>query len=376
MSALTAELQQKNQQLAALHEISRTIARAQNLDDTLELITRRAAEVMQADSCSIYLYNQARDRLVLAATTGLNKSEVKRASLPDGVGLTGWAAAQRQTIAVSDAFADVRFVRVPGSGESKFPSLLAMPLVSRDKVIGAANVQTIKQHTFTPAEQELFSLITELAAIALDKAQRVHSALVQEMHHRVKNNLQTIAMLLRLQLADSAGLSPQDILPEAINRVLSIATVHEILSETGVDKVSALDLIRRVTDSVSAAMLVPAAVISLTVSGDDILLPAQRATGLALIANELVQNALEHGLSGRSEGRIIITLIHRDSQLRLRVEDDGCGLPPNFNPDSDLGLGLEIVRATVTEDMNGKFSIGSNRRGPGTHTQVTLPVPV
>jgi len=374
MTSQTSELAQKNRQLSALHEISRAIARAQNLDDTLELITRRTTEVMQVDSCSIYLYNHNRQQLTLAATTGLNKSEVGRVSLPDGTGLTGWAAAQRQTVAVRDAFADVRFVRVPGSGESKFPSLLAMPLVSHDQVIGAANVQTIEQHTFAPAEQELFSLITELAAIALDKAQRVHSALVQEMHHRVKNNLQTIAMLLRMQLADSAGLSPHEALTEAINRVLSIAAVHEILSETGVDEVSALSLIRRVTDSVSATMVNPAAHITLTVSGDDILLPTRQATGLALIANELAQNALEHGLTGRDEGHIAISLIHRDRQLRLRVEDNGRGLPPGFNPDTDLGLGLEIVRATATEDMNGKFFIGPNRRGSGTHTQITLPV--
>jgi two-component sensor histidine kinase len=312
--------------------------------------------------------------LVLAASTGLNQAGIGEVYLPRGAGLTGWAAEHRQTLAVADAFADVRFYRVLGSGESKFASLMAMPLVNRGKVIGAANVQTTNRHEFSQDEIELFSFIVELAAIALEKAQLVHSALVQEMHHRVKNNLQTIAMLLRLQMAENKELSPQDILQETINRVLSIATVHEILSEAGVDRVGALDLIRRVTAAVSGNMINPEAKIAVSVRGDNVELASQRATSLALIANELLQNALEHGLAGRAQGQITITLIHRDRQLRLRVQDDGRGLPPGFNPETDLGLGLDIVRTTVTEDMRGKFFIGPNKNGPGTRVQITLPM--
>ncbi len=374
MSSLQAKLQQQSSQLAAIREISRAIAQALDLNDTLDLITRHTTEVMQVDSCSIYLYNQKGDKLVLAASTGLNQAGIGEVYLPRGAGLTGWAAEHRQTLAVADAFADVRFFRVLGSGESKFASLMAMPLVNHGKVIGAANVQTTNRHEFSQDEIELFGFIVELAAIALEKAQLVHSALVQEMHHRVKNNLQTIAMLLRLQMAENKELSPQDILRETINRVLSIATVHEILSEAGVDRVGALDLIRRVTAVVSGNMINPEAKIAVAVSGDNVELASQRATSLALIANELLQNALEHGLAGRVQGQITITLIHKYRQLRLRVQDDGRGLPPGFNPETDLGLGLDIVRTTVTEDLRGKFFIGPNKNGPGTRVQITLPM--
>ncbi len=374
MDSLELKLKQKSDQLAAVREISRAIAGAQDLNDTLDLITRRTTELMHVDSCSIYLYNQAGDKLVLAASTGLKNPGLGEIYLPRGAGLTGWAAEHRQTVAVTDAFADVRFYRVLGSGESRYPSLMSMPLVSRGKVIGAANVQTTSRHEFTADEKELFSFIVELAAIALEKAQLVHSALVQEMHHRVKNNLQTIAMLLRLQMGESKALSPQDVLKETINRVLSIATVHEILSEAGVDKVGTLDLIKRVSSTVSSNMINPEADITVSVSGDNVELASQRATNLALIANELLQNALEHGMAGRNQGQISITLIHRYEQLRLRVEDDGHGLPPNFDPDADLGLGLDIVRTTVTEDLRGKFFIGPTKKGPGTRVQITLPM--
>jgi two-component sensor histidine kinase len=374
MTPLEAQLRQKNAQLAAIREISRAIAEAQDLNDTLDLITRRTTEVMHVESCSIYLYNQTRDKLVLAATTGLNKAGIGEFYLPHGAGLTGWAAEHRQVVAVTNAFEDVRFYRILGSGESKFPSLMAMPLVSRDKVIGAANVQTTARHDFAEDEIELFSFITELAATALEKVQLVHAAVVREMHHRVKNNLQTIAMLLRLQMSQEKKLAPHDILNETINRVLSIATVHEILSEAGVDKVGALDLIKRMSTTISNNMVNPAANITITVTGDNIELPSQRATSLALVANELLQNALEHGMAGRSQGKIDIKLVGKKGQLRLSVSDNGRGLPADFNMGTNLGLGLEIVRTSILEDMQGTFHLGPAAKGPGTLAQITLPM--
>ena len=374
MTDLDTQLKHKSAQLAAVREISRAVAEAQDLDSTLDLIIRRTTEVMGVESCSIYMYNQARDRLVLAASTGLNQAGIGEMYLPHGAGLTGWAAEHRQVVAVTSACEDHRFYRIIGSGESRYASLMAMPLVSRDKVIGAANVQTTAPHEFTKDEVELFGFIIELAAAALEKAQLVHTAQVQEMHHRVKNNLQTIAMLLRLQMDQDKNLSPHDILNETINRVLSIATVHEILSEAGVEQVGALDLIKRVSGTIAGNMVDPAADITIMVIGDNVSLPSQRATSLALIANELIQNALEHGMAGRNRGRINISLFRQGERLRLRVTDNGHGLPPDFDPGANLGLGLEIVRTSVTEDMQGSFDISPVSEGRGAQVEVIVPV--
>ncbi len=370
---LKFQLDQKTAQLAAIRDISRAIAEAQDSKDTLDLITRRTTEVMHVDSCSIYLFNETRDKLMLASSTGLNQEGIGHYYIPAGVGLTGWAAENRETIALADAFADPRFFRIIGSGESRFPSLMSTPLVSRDRVIGAANVQTETRHEFTQEEKELFGFITELAATALEKAQLVHAALVQEMHHRVKNNLQTIAMLLRLQMGQNKQLSPHDILTETINRILSIATVHEILSEAVLDQVNVLDLIRRVSSAISSNMVNPAANVKISIEGDETQLPSQRATSLALIANELVQNALEHGIAQKDNGHIHIQLLQERKRLSLRVTDDGAGLPPNFNPATDLGLGLTIVRTTVTEDLQGKFFIGPATGGVGATVRIGIP---
>ncbi len=374
MHTIEDQLQQKVEQLAAVRDISRAIAEAQDLTDTLDLITRRTTEVMRVDSCSIYLYNEIRDKLVLAATTGLNKKGIGEMYLPYGAGLTGWAAEHREAVTSGHAFTDPRFHRILGSGETKYPSLMAMPLISRNKVIGALNVQTKRPYQFSKDEIELLGFITELAAAALEKAQLVHTAAVQEMHHRIKNNLQTIAMLLRLQMAQGKEVSPQNILNETINRVVSIATVHEILSETGVARVGVLNLIKRLASAISGNMVNPAADITIIVNGEDVELPSQWATSLALVTNELLQNALEHGLGQCQTGQITINLARKWNILQLLVEDDGRGLPDFFNPDTDLGLGLDIVRTTITEDMGGKFHLSPRNKQPGTQVKITIPI--
>jgi two-component sensor histidine kinase len=91
------------------------------------------------------------------------------------------------------------------------------------------------------------------------------------------------------------------------------------------------------------------------------------------VANELLQNALEHGLAGRNEGKIVVNLADKDEHLKLSVADNGHGLPPGFNAETDLGLGLNIVRTSVIEDMKGQFRIGQAKSGIGTLVQITVP---
>jgi two-component sensor histidine kinase len=167
-------------------------------------------------------------------------------------------------------------------------------------------------------------------------------------------------------------LSPRDILNETINRVLSIATVHEILSEAVLDEVDVLDLIKRVSVTISSNMVSPTANITISVQGDALQLPSQKATSLALVANELLQNALEHGMVGQAGGKISVTLAYKHKQLHLTVADNGRGLPPGFDSAADLGLGLDIVKASVEEDMRGSFHIGPAK--VGTIVKIIVPI--
>lgn len=163
------ELKRLKAQLGALRDITRAISSAFSLDKTLNLITTKSARVMDMDSCSIYLLDEKREYLVLKATTGLAPESVGHARLKWGEGLTGYAVEIGKPIAAADASSDPRFKYLPETNEKKFQSLLAVPLVSRSKIIGAINVQTRAGHSYSQDEIELLSIIADVAAGELEK---------------------------------------------------------------------------------------------------------------------------------------------------------------------------------------------------------------
>lgn len=164
-----SDLKRLKAQLSALRDITRAISVAMSLDKTLNLITTKTARVMDMDSCSIYLLDERREYLLLKATTGLAAQAVGHARLKWGEGLTGYAVEVGKPIAASDASADPRFKYLPETNETKFQSLMAVPLISRGKVIGAINVQTRAGHTYSPDEIGLLSIIADVAAGELEK---------------------------------------------------------------------------------------------------------------------------------------------------------------------------------------------------------------
>jgi GAF domain-containing protein len=544
MQDLECQLEQKTAELAALREIGRAINAAWELQTTLSLITRRTADVMGMDSCSIYLLDADGDSLVLKATTGLAAEAVGQARLHVGEGLTGWAASTGQPVAVADAARDPRFKFLPETQETRFQSLLGVPLINQGRVIGAMNVQTRSHHEFSADEVELLGLIADLAAGALEKAmlyegmQRqiaelsalaevsqtitsplyldemlevvvemtarvmkarlcslmlldettgelvlratdhpspayhdkppikigegivclvaktgrpmaildvrqealyrhvdiarqeglcsllcvpltvrdriigvlncytaephrftddeialfstlanqtalaienarlvTNAAMVREMHHRIKNNLQNVAMLLRLQMSGDRQISAREVLHESVNRILSIAAVHEVLSQRGFRLVDVKDVLTRVGRAVAHNMQRPALEVEVSVEGDEVALPSQTATSLALVVNELIQNALEHAFVDRTRGRVVVSLCQDPAErLIVEVRDDGVGLQSTASavPDrSARQLGLEIVETLVCEDLHGQWLLTGNG---GTTARITIPL--
>ncbi|MBI3536868.1 MAG: GAF domain-containing protein [Chloroflexi bacterium] len=200
----TAREKKLRAQLAVLREITRAISAAGSLDQILALITRRTARVMEMDSCSIYLLDD--QYLILKATTGLANEAVGRARLKIGEGLTGNAAKDGKPIAASHAARDPRFKYLPETKESMFQSLLAVPLISRGKIIGAINVQTREGREYTDDEIELLSIIADVAAGELEKA------VLYEEIGGLKEALETRKLVERAKgiLMHRHGISEQD----------------------------------------------------------------------------------------------------------------------------------------------------------------------
>jgi two-component sensor histidine kinase/putative methionine-R-sulfoxide reductase with GAF domain len=444
-----------------------------DLEEVLDLVARKVADALRTEACFVYLYDERTNELILRATYGTSVEEMtKRPRMRPGEGITGTAAADRAPVMIpSQAHLDPRFKQFTNLSEDAYESILAVPILARDKLAGALNVRTLEPREFTQDEIELLvaiadqvaqtiqhaqlyahaqSRVAELealakiseavseslyleesleaivkttmeavgatgaalvledgniawpegragshnvrlplrwkrrqigelvcdrdtpftdeerallvsiahhAAVALEHGRAVmRGVLAQEIHHRVKNNLQTVASLLRLQ-ARATDTDPRKALEDSVHRVLAIAAVHEVLTEQREEVVELRELLERLR-----AMLVQGLAVGKEVHADleSVSIAGNRATALALVFSELLQNALEHG--GDS---VRIELAQRNGEVVLSIADDGKGIPADAG-----GTGLSIVQALVRDELQGRLDLHSEE---GTRAEVVFP---
>ena len=444
-----------------------------DLDEVFELIAHKVAEALETDACFVYLYDEGADELVLRASYGTRVEEMTRVpKMRPGEGITGAAAAGRRPVMIArDAHLDPRFKHFPNLREEQYQSILAVPILARERLEGALNVRTraarefgeaeidllmaiagqvaqaienakLYEHAqrrvaelealaaiseavsqslyleesleaivkttvqavdatgaalvledgtiawpegrpgkhaarfplrwkgreigelvcdrdrpFRAEEERLLASIAHHAAVALEHGRTVmRGVLAQEIHHRVKNNLQTVASLLRLQ-AGAGEVDPRKALDDSVNRILAIAAVHEVLTEQRDDDVDLGELVERLR-----AMLVQGLGGGKAVSSrvEPVSLHGARATALALVFSELLQNALEHG-----GDEVRVELARRNGGVLLTVADNG-----SWDEDAAEGTGLSIVRALVREELEGELSLTSDG---GLRVEVAFP---
>jgi two-component sensor histidine kinase/putative methionine-R-sulfoxide reductase with GAF domain len=450
--------------LRLLTETIAAVNSSLDLQEVLELVAHKVAEALGTDACFVYLYDERADELVLRATHGTDVEELtRRPRMRPGEGITGAAAAERSPIMIpSGAHLDPRFKQFPNLREDEYESILAVPILAREKLEGALNVRTRAERAFAESEIELLVAIASQVAQTIEHARlyeaaqrRVHElealariseavseslyleesleaivrttmeslratgaalvlddgrvawpegragthavrmplrwkrrvigelvcdrdtpftaddralleaiahhaavalehgravmrgVLAQEIHHRVKNNLQTVASLLRLQ-ARAEGVDPRKALGDSVNRILAIAAVHEVLTEHRDDEVELDELIERLRATLVQGLVAGKDVVA---ELDAVSLAGQRATALALVFSELLGNALEHGGS-----RIEISLQRRNGDVVLAIGDDGTG-----RGEAPDGTGLSIVRALVRDELGGTLELHDDR---------------
>jgi two-component system, sensor histidine kinase PdtaS len=445
-----------------------------DLEEVLSLVARKVAEALGTEACFVYLYDEAAEELVLRATHGTAvEAMTRRPRMRPGEGITGTAAAERRPIMLPrQAHLDPRFKAFRNLPEDQYESILAVPILARQKLAGALNVRTVAPREFTAEEIELLvaiadqvaqtiehaklyseaqrrvaelealahiseavsdslyleesleaivettveavgatgaalvledgkiawpegragayavrlplrwkgrqigelvcdrdtpfteqdrallSSIAHHAALALEHGRAVmRGVLAQEIHHRVKNNLQTVASLLRLQARSADGVDPRKALDDSANRILAIAAVHEVLTERRHDDVELAELLDRLRAMLVQGLGSPKVV---EAELEPISLAASQATAVALVFSELLQNALEHG------GELVtVELRRRDRDVTLAIADDGAGVDGEPS-----GTGLSIVGALVRDELRGTMVLHSNG---GLRVEVSFP---
>jgi two-component sensor histidine kinase/putative methionine-R-sulfoxide reductase with GAF domain len=445
-----------------------------DLEEVFDLIAHKVAEALETDACFVYLYDEAANELVLRASYGTRVEDMTRVpKMRPGEGITGAAAAERAPVMIPrEAHLDPRFKHFPNLREAHYQSILAVPILARDRLEGALNVRTeeprefsgdeidllmaiagqvaqaienakLYDHAqrrvaelealaaiseavseslyleesleaivnttikavdatgaalvlqdgtiawpegragayavryplrwkgrqvgelvcdrdspFSEEERRLLASIARQAAVALEHGRAVlRGVLAQEIHHRVKNNLQTVASLLRLQAASADPIDPRKALGDSVNRILAIAAVHEVLTERRDDDVDLGELVDRLR-----SMLVQGLGAGKHVSSrlEPVSLHGERATALALIFCELLGNALEHG-----GDEVSVELGRANGKGRLTVADNG-----SWDDHAREGTGLSIVRALVRDELDGELSLRSDG---GLRAEVAFP---
>lgn len=522
--------------LAALHRINRAATSSLRLDDVLATIVETVAETIDGDACSVFLYDEHTQALILRATKGLNPDAIGRIAIRSDAGITGLAATARETQVVEDAPSHPAFFTYPLVGEERYTTQVSVPLVLREpeRLVGVMNIQSVEHRRFDQDEltfletaagelaiaienarlysqtddalhrriselnalqavsrslavarrpDELFPLIAQhaasiargdaaavygsasrscpspqclaafgaggtddtfppslrdrvattrtavavaaddeviligaplmtahrligsvfvrarldenhveerlglfqsfadAAALALENAELYDEAnsgysrastLLQEMHHRVRNNLQTVAALLSMQARHASHPAHRATLQEAVARVQSIAAVHNLLSAENLTSATVTSIVKHVVDEASINVVPRGKHIEFEILPSDATATSRQATILALLVNECVTNAIEHGMEDCAAGHVRITPELRGDTIEVRIEDDGCGLPEAFDIEQHSSLGLRIARTLTTADLKGTFDI-HNRPDGGAVATIRFP---
>ncbi|MCX6359406.1 MAG: GAF domain-containing protein [Armatimonadetes bacterium] len=359
----TRRLETTAAHLRNLSEVSKTVTENVYVDEMLQSLVDMTARTMNYKVCTVMLADKATGELEIKATQSSSLEYTNKPRVRIGESISGQAVETGTVVMVRDVRTHPEY-RFPDIAErAGLCSMAAVPLTYKGDIIGVLNCYTEAVHEFTPEEVSILRSLGAQAALAIVAAKfMMKSAVVREMHHRVKNNLQQIVGLVRLQAKFSKYITVEDAMTDTLNRILAIAAVHELLLRDDLESVCVNRLAEQILTATKQSVVQPNMSIHMAVSGPEIWLPLAQATSVALVLNELVQNAVEHGFRELTQGRVHVDLDDNGERIEIRVTNDGQPLPEGFNPAANDRLGLRIVNDLVRGGLGGAFEM-TNRNG-------------
>ena len=349
--------------LEAIFKAAEFLTSEYELKDVLLLLAQEATNVMNADGCSIKLIDEVTWSVI--DDFGINEKNVK-------------AQLKKEAIVKIANENDIFYVN---QNDKEFHLLfekvenvktfICIPVLIRNQVTGIIQLSYENFYVYSSEQSKYLSTLARHAAIAIEDTRLIgRSAFLQESHHRIKNNLQSIVGLIYLQkmfVKNNPEISIDDALDSIISRVKSIATVHNLLSKDKLGRsiINVKEIIEAVIDLINVDPN-----IHINVELDDILIPYNKATSIALVINELVINCYKHAFLNMDSGRIDIQCKRIDELIFLSVRDNGNGLPDNFNLTKGDSLGLAILQGIVTSELGGVINFVGKE---GTTVEVKVP---
>ena len=351
----------ENEKLTALLDISSGDSQSLELTSLLNRVLQQAVTLLRADAAYI-LQSYGPQVEVVATTTRLQKLLGTR--FPATTGLASQLHPHRQG-RIFNRQEIQQYAFSPALQEMDSHSILLVPLIARDVTLGALGVVrgVGAPEDFTSADLELMSAFAGRTAAAIDTAQLLQALstkneqlalLIEEAHHRIKNNLQMVSGLLQLEATDNRAIAP------AIARIQAIAKVHNLLSREMPDNVDASALITSVLSAVTSSAATPP-VVQLNLA--QVWLTPDQATAVALVVNELSSNAIIHAHPKDGEPvRLIVRCWLDGNQVHIQIRDNGGGLPTGFDYRQSSRQGMTIIHQLAQTNLRGKIEL-QNRDG-------------
>lgn len=349
--------------LGALNEVSKTITKSPYLEEILQLLVHLTAQQFNYRVCTVRLLDEKRGELVLRATQAPAKAYQKKRAIALGESIAGRAISENRSIIVRDVRVEEDYIGHDLAVEQGLRSMICVPLMVQGRPVGVLTCYTGEVREFPPDEVKALETLAKQAALSIEHAKlQVRNTLMQEMHHRVKNNLQQVASLLRLQMRHSQYKSLEEALNDCLGRILAISAVHDLLSREDLDHVGIRSIAESLVHHQQSSLILPDKKIRFEVRGEDVRLNMAQATQIALVLNELIQNAIEHGFKHAHEGEIHITVEEKQEEederglVAVWVANNGDPLPLTFDPTVESHLGLKIVD-NLARSLLGKFKM-------------------
>ncbi|MDY6894880.1 MAG: histidine kinase dimerization/phosphoacceptor domain -containing protein, partial [Thermotogota bacterium] len=252
-------------------------------------------------------------------------------------------------------------------------SFICVPLYIRSRLSGIIHIYYKEVYIYSEEEIKYLETIAHQAALAIHDTRLVGSSvLLQESHHRIKNNLQSIISLMSLYKMSIKKDSRKDIvemLDDLMSKIKSIAAVHDLLSKDKLGRsiINLKEMIIKIVKFMSATR----EEIKFNFELDDIFVSYSKASAIALVVNELVTNSLKYAFVGKENGEITIISKFHNETIKLVISDNGVGFPQNFDIKKTEGLGLSIVYSIITKQLNGEIEVGNSN---GAKVQIEIPV--
>ncbi len=366
-------LQARSRELALLNSAGRAFVSSLELDQVLVTVLDQVRRIIEIVACSIWLVDPKSGDLLCREVASPKDDIVRGWRLAPGQGLVGWVIKHGESLNIPDVRTDQRhFKGVDKRTGLQLRSILGVPLQTKNGIFGVLQLVDEAENRFSPDDMRLAESLATLAAIAIENARlytqtqqyaKTKTLLLQEVNHRVKNNLTAIVGMLYIEQrhVQQAGdrRSYATIMDDLVNRIKGLLTVHQMLSASDWSSLTLSELARQVINSALQVLSPDKQVLVDVLAAVPVVVTPKTAHHLAIVINELATNVIKYVVSTKETAQITVRITPEPDGETLRIEfrDDGPGFPAEVLRSEGRNVGLYLIENTVRHSLRGEITL-------------------